>query len=341
MQNDQIRIINGNEIDGLLCGREREIIELVRCAYETHHRGHSFLPHSVFVRFPDEPTSRIIGLSAYLGESFDLAGFKWIASFPNNIKRGLERASALIVLNSTTTGRPLAIMEGSIISAKRTAASAALAARYLCPDEKLYRAGIIGCGVINYQVVNFLKAEFTGLRELIVFDTDETRSALFQEKCSHLMPDIKIRIVSELPLVLKSCSLISFATSSTQPHVSDLSACASGTVILHISLRDLTPEVILSCDNVVDDVDHICRAQTSVHLASDLTGGTDFIRGSLAEILLGRKRPDGQANVTIFSPFGLAILDLAVAGWVLTRAQDQGIGTILKSFIPNSWFDQG
>ncbi|MCM3904408.1 MAG: 2,3-diaminopropionate biosynthesis protein SbnB [Pyrinomonadaceae bacterium] len=342
MPESDILLLKGSDVATLLEGRELELIQTVRQAYETHRSGDSSLPHSTFLHFPDESCNRIIALPAYLGHEFDVAGIKWVASFPNNLKLGSDRASAVVILNSADTGKPEAIIEGSIINAKRTAASAVLAAQCLWSEPGTSSAGtsvgMMGCGLINFEIARFLRAGCPTIRRFVLFDLDETRARSFGQRCSQTFGDIEVEIAADMREMLRSSSLISMATTAAKPHISELPDLPPGSTILHVSLRDLAPEIVLSCENIVDDIDHVCRAQTSLHLTEQQVGRRDFIRGTLADVLTeaipARERADAT---TVFSPFGLGILDLAVGKLVRDLGRKQERGTLIKSFLPDSW----
>jgi ornithine cyclodeaminase len=337
MPEDRILIVSGEEVAALLAGREAELIDVVERAYVAHRHGQSSLPHSTFLRFPGNDTDRIIGLPAYLGDGFEVAGMKWVASFPGNVARGLERASAVLILNSCATGRPEAILESSLINARRTAASAAAAARALLSGHAPERIGLIGTGVINLEIARFLATVFPGSRRFLLFDLDAPRAGRFASQLREALgtPEapVEAEVAASLDQVLAACPLVAFATTAIQPHVRDLSACPPGAVLLHVSLRDLAPEAVLPLDNVVDDPDHVCRAQTTMHLAEQATGGRDFIRCTLADILEGTAPPRrGDGAIAVFNPFGLGVLDIAVGQQVAAWARASGRGTQIRFF---------
>ena len=343
-------ILGHEEVRAALEGRESSVVAAVRDAYRQHASGRTAVPHSVFLRFPGDNRNRIIALPAYLGRDDGhepgVAGMKWVASFPGNHEHGMPRASAVMVINSMRTGRPEAVLEGSLISAQRTAASAALAASVLSGDSPDRAVAVVGCGVINLEIVRFLRATLPGLRTVALFDVDEARRRAFAEQCAKSWPDLAVETVTSAEEALRRHPLISIATTAAQPYLGT-AGCGPGTLILHISLRDLTAEAIMNSDNVVDDVDHVCREQTSVHLAEQQTGHRRFISGTIGELLSDggygggghsggahghRSTSRSTSKVTVFSPFGLGVLDLAVAELVRQWAISNGVGTEVPDF---------
>lgn len=329
-----LRILTGEQVAGLLHGAEDAILRRVQAAYEYHQRGDSVLPHSLFLRFPDQPRDRIIALPAYLGGDVRRAGLKWIASFPGNHDLGLDRASAVMLVNCARTGQAQAVLEGSIISMKRTAASAALAARHLHGGQP-QGVALAGCGPINFETLRFLRTVFPGLRHAMVYDVDAERARAFQRQAEATHAGLEVAVAGSADQLWRSGWVLSYATTALEPHIHALPPGVERMTILNLSLRDFTPAFVQQVDNIVDDPDHVLRADTSLHLAEQQLGHRRFVRGTLAQVTLGELPARAWAGgVTMFSPFGLGILDLALADLVLQRAQQEGQGTVVRGFLP-------
>src|ERR1043165_3642095 len=183
----ELSIINGKTVFDVIRAHRAECIDVVRDAYLAHAQGQSVNPDSYFLRFPDKPDCRIIALPAYLGNGFGVAGLKWIASFPGNVQRGFPRASAVLVLNRNDTGYPFAILESSIISAARTAASAVLAAYWLSGrSRRAHSLGIVGTGFIARHVYEFLIDTGWAIEEVRLYDRLPLESEKFMNTACRL-----------------------------------------------------------------------------------------------------------------------------------------------------------
>jgi ornithine cyclodeaminase len=316
----ELSIINGKTVFDVIRAHRDECIGIVRDAYLAHADGRSVNPDSYFLRFPEKPDCRIIALPAYLGNGFDVAGLKWIASYPANIQRGFPRASAVLVLNSYDTGYPFAILESSIISAARTAASAVLAAYWLNgKSRRAHSLGIVGTGFIARYVYEFLVDTGWAIEEVRLYDKSPLESEKFRTTACRLDRHRTVTVVPDAAQLVRACDLIVFTTVASTPHIVDGALFEHNPLVLHISLRDLAPEILLRSQNVVDDVEHVMKANTSPHLAEQQTGHRSFVTGTLAEIMAGR-RSVNRSRPIIFSPFGMGILDLAVGKWVYEQA---------------------
>jgi 2,3-diaminopropionate biosynthesis protein SbnB len=328
----ELSIINGRTVFDIVSTHRCECIRIVQEAYLAHADGRSVNPDSYFLKFPEKPDCRIIALPAYLGNNFDVAGLKWIASYPANVQRGFPRASAVLILNNYETGYPFAILESSIISAARTAASAVLAAHWLNgQSRRAHSLGIVGTGFIARYVYEFLVDTGWEIEEVRLHDQSPLESEKFGNRVCRPERHRAITVVPDLPQLVRACDLILFTTVASTPHVTDATLFEHNPLVLHISLRDLAPEILLASQNVVDDVEHVMKANTSPHLAEQQTGDRSFVTGTLADIMTGRRSVD-RSRPIIFSPFGMGILDLAVGKWVYDQAVATGRDLRLSDF---------
>jgi N-[(2S)-2-amino-2-carboxyethyl]-L-glutamate dehydrogenase len=317
-------VIPGAHVQHALEGREQEIVSLVETAYRLHSGGDSVNPPSYFLRFPDRPSSRIIALPASIGGGVGVDGLKWISSFPENVEAGIPRASAVLILNDQETGYPFACLEASIISATRTAAMAALAADRLSGERpRPARVGFFGTGLIARYVHTFLAKTGWSFDKVGVYDLSADSATGFEGYLERSGDGGRITLHDDPEQLIRSSDMIVFATVAGRPHVTDPSWLAHNPLVLHVSLRDLAPEIVLASTNIVDDVEHCLKADTSPHLAEQLTGNRDFVHGTLDDVIAGRVTLPAD-RPTVFSPFGLGVLDLAVGKYVYDRVAGNG-----------------
>ncbi|MFC0598051.1 2,3-diaminopropionate biosynthesis protein SbnB [Streptomyces palmae] len=325
-------VISGAQVQRTLQGQEREVVALMEAAYRAHGNGDTVNPPSYFLRFPDRPTARIIALPASLGGESQVDGLKWISSFPENVAAGIPRASAVLLLNDRTTGYPMACLESSIISASRTAGSAALAADALTRRHgRPRRIGFFGVGLIARYIHTYLAGTGWTFDEVGVYDLLPEHAAGFGDYLGRSGAG-KVVLHESAEDLIRSSDLVVFATVAGTPHVTDPSWFDHHPLVLHISLRDLSPEIVLDSVNIVDDVEHCLKADTSPHLAEQLSGNRDFLHGTLFDVLEGRAPDHDGSRTLVFSPFGLGILDLALGKHVYDRLSAAGELTVVPDF---------
>ena len=327
-------VVPGSTVKGVIGDSRKQVFDAVETAYRLHAAGDSINPDSYFLRYPGRPRNRIIALPAHLGGAVQKSGIKWISSFPDNTAANLARASAVQIVNDPTTGYPIACLEASLISATRTAASAALAAEHISPGPFAGTLCVVGTGVIARTTVEWLKFRNWNFRKVNLYDVNRKSAERFNkwldEQCNAIGD-----IHDCLETAVRDASLVLFSTTALEPYLADVNLLSHSPTVLHLSLRDICVNVILSSQNIVDDVEHCLKAQTSVHLAELETGNRSFISGTLVDVLEKRLALDFN-RPRIFSPFGLGVLDLAVANLILDSAISSNSAIALPDFFSNS-----
>ncbi|KIR64926.1 MULTISPECIES: 2,3-diaminopropionate biosynthesis protein SbnB [Micromonospora] len=324
-------LVPGAVVADVLARSRPLVLQTVADAYVAHETGATTLGPSAFLRFP-ERHARIIALSAHVRVPTQRVGMKWISSFPENLARGEKRASAVIVLNDHETGRPVACLEGARISAARTGAAAAVAARAVLgagATERPRRVGFVGCGPIASSVLEYLLQTPIEVGEIHCHDADSATADAMVGQARRLVAAPARRVGKAEAL---DADVVVLATNALRPHIGPETTLRPGQVVLNISLRDLAPEVILDAQNVVDDVAHCLQADTSPHLAEQQAGSRGFISATIGQLLLGEAELDDRRPVVV-SPFGLGVLDVAVAGTVLDRVLAEGAGLAVDDFL--------
>src|ERR1700730_1374492 len=167
----------------------RQAIDVVGQAQASLAEGLVRQPHKVVLRNEEtaqsEEAGRFNGLCASIGVPPRSMGMKWIGSFPANRERGLPRASALIILNCPDTGTPIAVMDGTLISAMRTGAMTGLGAHYLAP-RNTRKIGMIGAGVQSRTQILGLYTAIPGVEEIALTNRDMARAKRLADECRRL-----------------------------------------------------------------------------------------------------------------------------------------------------------
>ena len=215
-------VISGAEVQAALEGREHEIVELVEAATGCTATGNSVSPATYSMRFGERQTARINALPASLDGDVRAHGLKWISSFPENVAAGIPRASAVLILNDYCTGYPFACLEGSIISATRTAAFAALAADRLSEGARPGRVGFVGAGLIARYVHTFLTAIDWPFEAVAVHDVSAESAAGFRGYLKRHGNGEAITVHDSAEGLIRSSDLVVFATVASEPHVGEL-----------------------------------------------------------------------------------------------------------------------
>lgn len=326
-----ILVLSRSDVKKILNSNEEAILGLVKDAYLYHGDNPDILPHSTFLRFPNNNKDRIIGLPATLElNKRRLAGIKWVASFPENINHGQERASASIILNDTDNGKPYCFMEATEVNIVRTASSAALANRLL--NNGTDELALVGCGAINFAIMRYIVSTDKNINKIRLFDPDKNRVKAFINKAKDEI-NLQLKSYDSLKSCLKDVRLISIATNQGTPHILNADIICPGSLVLHISLRDIAPDIIQNSINIVDDFEHVNREKTSINLAYLKYPNKQKIYGTISEIIRKEKKvPHSNSKPIIFSPFGLGLLDIAVADYVYNQALKQNLGTRVKKF---------
>ena len=307
-------VLAGKEIEKILT---MEIaIPAVERAFAAHGRGEAIMPPKLYL-----PLEKYAGdfraMPSFLG---DAVGVKWVNMHPENPKRfNLPAVMGVYILSDPETAFPLAVMDGTRLTAFRTGAAAAVASKYLAVKAPA-TVGFIGCGVQARTLLAAHRAVYSGFRAIMA-DVSADAAEKFAKEAGGFVGTFD---------QAGSCDIICTSTPSRAPvlfrsyvgistHINAMGADAPGK-------QELDPRLLQDAVVVLDDM---AQATESGEVNVPLHAGTYLRRqiyGTLGEIVAGRKPGRTGTEITIFDSTGLAIQDLALARVVFDEARKRGLG---------------
>jgi ornithine cyclodeaminase len=318
-------------------------VAAVEEAFRLHAEHATVLPDKAILRWSPEPDSeethgRVVAMPAYVGGAVETLGVKWITSRPANPREhGLPRANALIVLNDPVTGLPRAVMDGTVVSAMRTGASTAVAARRLArPDSRTL--GLVGAGPQARTQLMGLHTVLPELRQVRLFDLDRERAQSFA-RARGAETGLAISVGSSAEEVISGSDLVVTATVAREPYL-HVHWLAPGCFYADMAGQDCHLDVYGQLDRVVVDDWEVVRHYGVVSIVQAVENGLlDPSRiEELGPIVEGRApgRRSAQERI-VYRPIGLAIEDVAEAARVYRTAVERGLCTRLRLWEQPAW----
>ncbi len=343
MQRQDILYLNQKDV--INCGglNMAHVISDLEKVFELHNKKDYVLPPKVALRWGDmhseETIGRINAMPGYVGGEVDIAGIKWIGSAPQNPhKYGLPRASALIILNDSEKHFPIAVMDGTIISAMRTGGVTGVAAKYLARKDSTV-AGIIGAGTQNRTQLMALKEILPKLSTVKVYDIMKERSITFSKEVSQAL-QLEVVPVSSGQKAIEGSDVIVTATTAKEPVVK-AEWIGEGCFYSHIGGYEAEFAVVEKADKIVVDdwyqIKHRGTQTTAMMFEEGKLNDSDIF-AEIGEIITGKAHGrENNKEFIYFNAIGLALDDIIVANRIYNNALEKGIGTTLELWEKPIW----
>ncbi|MEX1347052.1 MAG: ornithine cyclodeaminase family protein [Desulfobacterales bacterium] len=254
------------------------------------------------------------------------AGLKWVSSFSNNTALALPPVMGLFILNDVETGQPLAVMDCRWITAMRTGAASAVAAKFLAAKDSSV-VGIVGAGIQGRYNLLALDVVLPSLETVRVFDINSLALDGFVSTLS-TVPGLKIEIGKSAREVIEGAQVVVTATGRLDKPVFKENWVSEGALVLPVHHRGWENRTLHRVDTfVTDDWRQLNQAHREV---GGFDGPLPNRYFELGEIVAGEKpgRRSEKERIIDFN-YGLAIEDVAMAMEIYTRANAQGVGTVL------------
>lgn len=280
-------------------------------------------PIKPYVDFKN-PVDRIIAMPAYVGGKVDVAGIKWIASFPDNINHGIARANSVTILNDAHTGVPFAIFNTTLLSIIRTASvSGVVLKNYLKTVDKKVKVGICGFGPIGQMHYNMLVEYFADqIEEIKIFDLKGVNVPLSEK--------VKTEVASSWQEVYEDADVM-FTTTVAKERYIDAKP-KENALLMNVSLRDYKLDVYdyVKDGVIVDNWEEVCRKNTDIEKANESKGLQKEDTHTIMDVMEGKVFGTIRPYAYWFNPMGMSSYDIAIGNYYYQKVKENKLGLELE-----------
>ncbi|MCW4048466.1 MAG: ornithine cyclodeaminase family protein [Candidatus Bathyarchaeota archaeon] len=309
----------------------KSTLEAVEGGFKEMGNDNIEMPPRVYLHFDK---GVLIAMPAYM-PGLNAAGTKIVTVHPSNKKDfGLPAVIARIILNSPANGVPLAIMDGTYITALRTGAAGATGIKYLSREDSEV-VGVCGTGVQGRSQVMGLMEVRPKVKKIKVYDIIPEAMKAFAKEMGDMFPSVKFVTVSSAKEAAEGSDIVITCTPSPEAFI-DGAWLKKGCHVSAIGAdtgakRELMTSAIEKMDKHV--VDFIPQAFVVGDFKVPKEEGIikeEDIYAELGEIVAGKKKGrESPDEITMFKATGLAIQDVGTASKVYELAKAKGVGMTL------------
>jgi len=322
----KIRILSRDDVRQAL--PMPQAIEAVKNAFIQLSTGQANMPLRTVLRVP-RYRGVVLFMPAYLAAEDQMA-VKIASVFEENSAKGLPLIHSLVVVMDTSTGEPIAVMDGTYLTALRTGAASGVATELLARKDA-QTVAILGAGAQGRAQLEAV-CTVRSIQKALVYDTVLDRATSFASEMSRRL-SLAVEAADTPAKALHQADVISTATSSSSPIFDDadigLGVHINAVGAFTPQMQEIPSDTVLRARVVVD------HRETSLAEAGDLLipihqglMSEAHIYGELGEIAAGLKPArTSPRDITLFESVGVAVQDVAVACMALEVARQQRLGT--------------
>ncbi|MFW6140379.1 MAG: ornithine cyclodeaminase family protein [Acidobacteriota bacterium] len=313
-----------NQKDLMNAVTRNEIVDSVEQAVLMYERGDFHMPDRTQVDYKD---NTLLLMPCFTKKSM---GTKLVSLYPENEKKDIPVLFGVMILNDGESGRTLAVLDGSALTALRTGAVGSVSIRHMT-SEKVKTLGVVGAGVQGFHqtLTACTQREF---KIIYVYDCFSEKADRLKTKLSKSLNKVEVIKAKSPGELLSNSEVVITATTSMEPVLPDEEELFLGKHIVGIgsykpNMREFPKALFKNIKTLA--VDTKPALIESGDLKIPLEKGwiqKDKIL-TLGKVIMGKSLSDQKGEgITVFKSVGMALFDLVVSEFIYKKAREKGLG---------------